>query len=84
MATLLISSGTPYNLPWYERSKKLFGVNRARTDAGNVIGASLPFLAPVGTQSFAPTIMSGPVRSVALSTASFSASKLENDLTVIL
>ncbi|CAB5065834.1 unannotated protein [freshwater metagenome] len=43
-----------------------------------MIGASFPLFAPVGTQSFAPTIMSGPVRSVAASTAAFRASKLEN------
>ena len=84
MATLLISRGTPYSFPLYDKSKKLFGVKRDLTAADKVIGANFPFFAPVATQSLAPTIISGPVKSVALSTASFKASKLEKVFTVIL
>ena len=73
-----MSTGTPYNLPLYVRSRNCVGLKRAFRAAVNAIGASFPLLAPVGTQSFPPTTISGPDASVALSKASLSASKLEN------
>ena len=58
-------------------------MNWARTEEDKVTGANLPSLAPVGTQSFAPTTISGPVRAVALPKAVSKAAKLENGTILI-